>query len=85
MRVNFAKDSQPIGFFKVFQVWAGTHPASSGRTTPKINHRREEKKPKLKSTAFQIQRNMCEIYMRRKQTNSAREAGLDIALCDWTT
>ena len=71
MCVNFAKDFQAIGLFKVFQVRAGAHPAFSRRTNLEINHRHEENSQILKSKTFplHIQRNMCEV--RRKQTNGA--------------
>ena len=52
MRVNFTKDFQAIGLFKVFQVRAGAHPAFSRRTNPEINHRHEENSQILKSKTF---------------------------------
>jgi len=69
MCVDFAKDFQAIGLFKVFQVRAGAHPAFSRRTNPEINHRHEKNSQMLKSKTFPLQRNMCDV--RRKQTNSA--------------
>lgn len=76
VRVNFAKDFQAIGLFKVLQVRAGTHPASSGRINSQINHRHEEKWPNLKSETSQIQRNMCQICAENKPTAHMKETGL---------
>lgn len=67
--VNFAKNFQAIGFFEVFQMRTGVHPAFSRRTNPEINHRREQNGQILKSKTFLLQKNMCDV--RRKQTNSA--------------
>lgn len=52
MCVNFTKDFQAIGLFKVSQVRAGAHPAFSRRTNPEINHRHEENSQTLKSKTF---------------------------------
>ena len=82
MCVNFAKDFQAIGLFKVFQVRAGAHPAFSRRTNLEINHRHGENGQLLKSETFPLQRNMCDV--RRKQTNSAYVRGRnEIHECHW--